>query len=510
MPRPRRAPRSNRPATGAPARPPRGAKAAPGRPARAGAAAQPPQSRSRAFTGDAARDAVVHHLAALAGRFPDLPLTPLELPPALDARDAALAHAINDAVLLRWLTLDHLLAQHIDGDAAAIEAPLRAAMLAGAAQILLLDRVPAYAAINHAVQWCKVNIRPGAGALANAVLRRLADSVVPDAPPEPWAGGLDQLPLSSGAARRLRKPVFPDDPRGLLGLALSLPRPLLDPWAQRFRKRMELAQRAAHTIADAPVILNTLHASEATRALPELTPHRVEGCHALSAPRGRLAQILAADPNVWVQDPASAQVVRRLASAGRAPALAVDLCAGLGTKTRQLAAHFPAGQVLATDADPRRLESLRRTFQDHPRVRVLPIEQLVEAARASADLVLVDAPCSNTGVLPRRPEAKYRFNARSLAELVQLQRAICDQAASLLSDRPGARLAYSTCSVEPAENTDQVPWLERHTGLRVTDGVLVEPAGGPAPARSADGPAPSTPDPAQYNDGAFLAVLSRP
>lgn len=112
-------------------------------------------------TSDRARDAALDYLAQQAARWPRLDLAPMEVE-GVDSRDAALAHAIVDVVNRRWLTLRYLLQLKVTQPFDALEAPLKAALLAGTAQILLLDRIPAYAAIDHAVEWCKHRVRRGA------------------------------------------------------------------------------------------------------------------------------------------------------------------------------------------------------------------------------------------------------------------------------------------------------------------------------------------------------------
>jgi 16S rRNA (cytosine967-C5)-methyltransferase len=86
------------------------------------------------------------------------------------------------------------------------------------------------------------------------------------------------------------------------------------------------------------------------------------------------------------------------------------------------------------------------------------------------DRILLDVPCSNTGVLRRRPDARWRFNARRLAALVRTQAAILRNALAWLA--PGGRLVYSTCSLEPEENAGQIETLRQaHPNLRVLDTV---------------------------------------
>ena len=82
--------------------------------------------------------------------------------------------------------------------------------------------------------------------------------------------------------------------------------------------------------------------------------------------------------------------------------------------------------------------------------------------------VLVDAPCSNTGVLRRRPDARWNWSSQKLSSLVSLQAEILDRAAAILA--PGGRLVYSTCSIEPEENSGQVEaFLARHPGFRLDE-----------------------------------------
>src|SRR5690606_28607210 len=127
--------------------------------------------------------------------------------------------------------------------------------------------------------------------------------------------------------------------------------------------------------------------------------HRSPAHRVYAGPRERLERLLAARPDIWAQDPASSGAVE--SAAGLEPGLVVDACAGRGTKTRQLAAMFPAARVIATDTDAQRFAELRRVFEGSERVEVVPPRRLREVVDGGADLVLLDVPCSNTGVLSR-------------------------------------------------------------------------------------------------------------
>ena len=125
-----------------------------------------------------AREIALERILSQAMRFPDLDIEQFDVRGMLDPRDAALARAIEHAVVRRYLTLIACVRPHLTKNWPLLEKPIQAALLAGAAQILFLDRVPAAAAVDASVEWTKRRLRPGAGGLVNAVLRKLAG--VPD------------------------------------------------------------------------------------------------------------------------------------------------------------------------------------------------------------------------------------------------------------------------------------------------------------------------------------------
>ena len=149
-------------------------------------------------------------------------------------------------------------------------------------------------------------------------------------------------------------------------------------------------------------------------------------------------------------------------AAGLRPQVVVDFCAGRGTKTVQLATAFPAARIVATDPDDARRQDLAKAASRFANIEVLGPDRIPDCFQA-ADLVVADVPCSNTGVLPRRPEAAYRFTARRLEKLVDKQRSIVAGSLPLL--KPGGTLLYATCSLEPAENARQAAWLRKHHRL---------------------------------------------
>jgi len=454
-----------------------------------------------------AREVALERILAQAMRFPDLDFSPGSAAPAgLDARDAALARAIEYAVVRRYLTLIACIRPHLAKNWPLLEKPIQAALLAGAAQILFLDRVPAAAAVDASVEWTKRRLRPGAGGLVNAVLRKVAASVVERIPARDGAPceelsdhtRRDLVPMADGSALRLAQDAFSEDAAAAISERTSHSRELILHWIGAFG--FKEAQRVAlHDLLEPPIIVTPFDAADA-RFGGLATPHSDAGFGVWNGTHAELTALLDSDPALRVQDPTAAATCALLADAlvpaiGREPALVVDLCAGRGTKTRQLARMFPRATVLATDPDQARFEALARLRERHPNVRVLGHELLFREAAGKADLVLLDVPCSNSGVLARRPEARYRFSKARTQSVIELQQKIADPSIGLLA--PKGAVLYATCSIEHAENGAQTRRLAQRHGLSPVVDRTIMPAGLPGePA-------------ALYRDGGFHALLVR-
>jgi 16S rRNA (cytosine967-C5)-methyltransferase len=186
---------------------------------------------------------------------------------------------------------------------------------------------------------------------------------------------------------------------------------------------------------------------------------------------------------VVVQDAVASLVAPFLAPAKGARVL--DCCAAPGGKATHLAQLVgPEGEVTAWDIDERRLELVRENAERLAltRLRCAPPE-------GEYDAVLADVPCSNTGVLARRPEARWRVREKHLPTLAERQARILRDAA--LHVRGGGTLVYSTCSLEPEENIGVVHgFLAKRAGFRLEEARTVYPDEG-------------------AGDGGFMARLAR-
>lgn len=363
----------------------------------------------------------------------------------LDDRDAAFAHAMYDATVRRWLTVEWVCDRFSRRPLTELEPGVQAALLVGGAQILAMAGVPTHAAIDEAVEWAKHAVRPGAAGLVNAVLRKVAAEVGEPIDGD-WNLHRDELP--DGGCRPLATLTLPEKVSDRIAASFGLPGWFLSRVVEHSGVEAGV-ELATASLDKPPAILDV----SALPALPEACEaHEEPGYAVWTGPRGGLARLLTDE--VWVQDPSSGAAVRSVADLK--PRRVLDLCAGLGTKTRQIARAFPDAEVWATDTDAVRSETLRGVWQRHERVRVLDYGEALEAADGWADLVVLDVPCTNSGVLGRRVEARHRLTRAALTRLVAIQREILSAGAQCLSEE-GAIL-YATCSVDPEENGLNALW----------------------------------------------------
>lgn len=172
------------------------------------------------------------------------------------------------------------------------------------------------------------------------------------------------------------------------------------------------------------------------------------------------------DGHFEVQDEGSQMIA--LLAAPKAGERVIDFCAGAGGKTLALAAIMEnKGRILAWDTSKKRLDQinlrLRRAGVHNVQTHVLESENdsFIKRHKNSADLVLVDAPCSGSGTWRRNPDLKWRFTNKDLDEVVAIQQSILQSAARLL--KTGGKLVYATCSVFGLENRKQIDlFLKNH------------------------------------------------
>lgn len=414
-------------------------------------------------------------MAEHCGRFPDIDFARERRAPE-DLREAALARSLEAAVLRHWAGLRRIAEVHLRRPWTTLDGPAQSAILVGAAQLMLFDRIPDHAAVDECVQWAKRPPNGERSGLVNAVLRRITamrKERVNAMPAQEWAQRRDVFPRGDGSAWILTDRAFDEGLVARLAAQTSLTTFTIDRWIAAFGQTGAI-DLAAATLVQAPTVVTGI-----TAPGEGLTPHADSGFFVYDGAPETLGALLASAPFARVQDPASARAVA--ATAGRTPRLIIDLCAGRGTKTLQLAQVHPAAQIIATDTDERRRADLtsRLARLNDPRLSVVTPTEL-KPWEGKADLVLLDVPCSNSGVLARRIEARHRLDKAHLESLQSLQKTIAAHGARLLAK--GGAILWSTCSLETEENTLAAQEVVRLTAGRLLQETLVRPAGLPGDA----------------------------
>jgi len=446
--------------------------------------------------------------AALRGqRFVSETLAELRAHGGLETRQAGLAAEIALGAVRHAITIEHVLARVADFDRRRVAPELRAILYAAAYQLIWMDRVPEFAAVDEAVKLARRQMGGRAPAMVNAVLRRLSRAIRQRR--TAWQR-LDprQIRVSWDQACAFDLDVLPAPheraPEAHLAAATG----------ERLTRYRTLVRRLGHEQAE--------QSAWASQAVPVTVLHRHRlriGPGAFQtrtrATFGALAEwtpdavFLPAAVNVvdtplfregyaYIQDMTS-RAAALLLDVRRGQSV-LDLCAAPGGKSVVLAQEMgDRGEVLACDASPDRLlrvrDNIRRLRLTCVRTHLIQTSDASDAdLRRTFDAAIVDVPCTNTGVIARRPEARLGLTTRKLASLVALQRALLGRAAACV--RPGGRLVYSTCSLEPEENEQLVAaFLSENPAWELLLTRCTLPAWGP---RLSD-----------WRDGGFAALLVR-
>ena len=330
----------------------------------------------------------------------------LDALPELAPRDRAAAHRLAAAVLRRMGTLDAVLEPYLRK---APPDPVRHILRIGAAGLVLLD-TPTHAAVATAVALARARRLIPFEGLVNAVLRRVAEA---------GAALLAEL----------------DGPR------LDTPAWLWSSWGEQAR-----AIALAHQ-HEAPLDV-TLRPDAAAPEGGEVLPTG----SVRFAPGTRVADIPGfAAGDCWVQDAAAALPATLLAA--RSGERVADLCAAPGGKTAQLAAT--GASVTALERDPARMLRLRENLH-HWRftAETVQADATVWVPSVPFDAVLLDAPCSATGTIRRHPDVPRIKRLQDVRALTETQDRL--MAAALAMLRPGGRLVYSVCSLQPEEGAERL------------------------------------------------------
>jgi 16S rRNA (cytosine967-C5)-methyltransferase len=349
----------------------------------------------------------------------------------LSSQDRGLLQAILFGVLRNRRLLDHWIGKLREGK---LDPETRDVLRVGLCQILLLG-LPDHAAVNETVEAGKASVR----GLINAVLRKAIST---------------------------RKSLMDDVADLPPPVALSHPDWLSNRWKVAFGKKNAIALMEW----DNEPSVNYFRVNPLVDAPAEIPGQPVDGAPGFYLLEGPLPGALLASGTVYIQDPATRHSVDLLDP--RPGERILDACAAPGGKAFLIASAMGSGKtLLCTDSNEKRLPRLQQNLERlHCGEAEVAVHDWTKPApeewQGAFDGILLDVPCSNTGVIRRRVDVRWRLQAPDISRIAVTQRKILENAASCL--KPGGRIVYSTCSVEHEENMGLVEaFLADHPGFRL-------------------------------------------
>ncbi len=368
----------------------------------------------------------------------------------LESRGRAEVREYVQNILRRRSYLDFLIDQFSNVKIDEMKFSLKNILRLGVYDMLYMDSTPDYAAINESVEMAKYELGSRTGDLTNAILRNLQRDI-------------DNLP----------KPNFEDRTK-LVATTFSHPEWLVERWRERFGEREAFKLMQANNKRPVYYIrANNLRTKTENFKL-RMTKNDIEFTESDWLPG--YFQVDSVAPFIskgWL-DKGFCQV--QDIAAGFAPYLLdpqpnesiFDLCAAPGTKSIVMSDLMNGeGDILAVDISSERLDKLAESALSYhaENIRVRRAD-VTEVELDEADGVLLDAPCTGTGVLSKRADLRWKRDEESLKNAVELQAKLLDSAAKMV--KKGGRLVYSTCSLEEEENMEQVMnFLDRHENFEM-------------------------------------------
>lgn len=349
----------------------------------------------------------------------------------LSSSDRGLLQAILFGVLRHRRLLDHWIGKLRDGK---VDAETRDILRVGLCQLLILN-LPDHAAVNETVEAGKASVR----SLINAVLRR---------------------------ATVARKP--------LLDEVSELPQPVIHSHPDWLYNRWRAAFGTRNAISlmewDNLPAVNYFRVNPLVPAPESLPGTPVENAPGFYKIEGSLPSALLASGTVYIQDPATRHSVELLDPKPGEHIL--DACAAPGGKAFLIAAALGSAEgLVCTDSNEKRLPRLKENLERlHAGKATIAVHDWSQPApekwHAAFDGILLDVPCSNTGVIRRRVDVRWRLQAPDIERIAVTQRKILENAVACL--KPGGRIVYSTCSIERDENLGLVEaFLADHPELEL-------------------------------------------
>lgn len=375
----------------------------------------------------------------------------------------------------------------------------------GTYELIYCPSTEQYAIVNEAVASAKATGGAKQSGFVNAVLRQIARHIINRQAPLTQTDAGCVLPQSPATGCQFDTAFLPDyqvSPTEYLSTVFSLPEWLVAGWLAEFgeestwhicfashqRPGVYIRPNRLRTTIEA--LMEKLGAAEVEfEIVPDSEMIRIK------SPRDVTQLPGFTEGRFTIQDITASKPVKMLNP--QPDWTILDLCAAPGTKTAQLAEATGEAKIVATDIDNRRLEMVKEniTRLGMNSVDIVPYDRLVnskfEILHSTFDCVLLDVPCSNTGVLARRVEARYRINPGTIRELTRVQGGLLKTAAEMI--RPGGKICYSTCSIQRCENSELIEnFLKKNKNFTLEAEQLTLP--------SAEG---------FSHDGGYAAILTK-
>lgn len=317
-------------------------------------------------------------------------------------------------------------------------------------QIFFQSGIAPESAVNIAVSVAKNQKDSYAGNFVNAVLRNCRRA------------SLDEIRAGQTAASKLNMPEF-----------------LYELWLKEYGAE-KLRDFAALTAKESAFSL---------RVVKDLAPEQMNSCGIEFLPGeawanpfrfakcGKAEELfrsgLIENASIYIQDMSTAAALSLL-SGLKAEKIA-DICAAPGGKTLMLSELFPEADIIAFDRSEKRLKLAAENFERFgKKIKTVVADASGIRSKGAFDLVLADVPCTNTGVIRKRPDSVWRLSPKSLEETVVLQKKILEASSALLKEN--GVILYSTCSIEDAENGLLVRSFAAEHGFTVEKEILLLPS----------------------------------
>jgi 16S rRNA (cytosine967-C5)-methyltransferase len=367
--------------------------------------------------------------------------------------------------------IDTVIAEFSSRPVERIQDELLSIIRIGVYELIYCPATEEYAIVNEAVECAKTNAGTKQVGFVNAVLRQIIRHISHRRKSLSTVDARRTLIQTASYGCEFDTDYLPDSktsPAEYLSVVFSLPQWLVSNWLNEFgeesSRQICLASNRKPGITIRPNRLKTTAAGLAEKlrqADIEVEISSDESMIKIKSPRAISELPGFAEGEFIVQDITASQPVRLLNPQSGWTIL--DLCAAPGVKTTQLAeATNDSAKIIATDINPRRLKKVKENIA-RLGLKSIDVVNYEKFSDASFDSILLDVPCSNTGVLAKRIEARYRINPEDIQVLTKIQNDLLDVA--MASIKPHGKICYSTCSIQRTENNDLIQGFLRRNPI---------------------------------------------